>query len=109
MTMTANPSSADIEAAKARRDEIVVGINACDERLDQLRPAMIANPDAPLPEGTWTVRDALCHIAARANGVAMAFTVANGALEADAADVGADRRQARGHGFDERDRGSFVA
>jgi hypothetical protein len=88
LTTTANPSTADIEAAKARRDEIVAGINACDERLEQLKPAIVANPDAPLPEGTWTVRDALCHVAARANGVAMALTVANNSLGADAADVG---------------------
>jgi hypothetical protein len=77
-----------IEAAKARRDEIVAGINACDTRLEQMKPSMIANPDAPLPEGTWTVRDALCHVAARANGVAMAVTVANNTLGADPADVG---------------------
>jgi hypothetical protein len=88
LTMMANPSKADIEAAKARRDEIVAGINACDERLTQLKPAIIANSDAPLPEGAWTVRDALCHVAARANGVAMAVTVASGSLGADAADVG---------------------
>ena len=88
LTTTANPSPADIEAAKARRDEIVAGINACDERLTQLKPAMVANLDAPLPEGTWTVRDALCHVAARANGVAMAVSVASGSLGADPADVG---------------------
>src|SRR6478735_7736067 len=87
LTMMANPSKADIEAAKARRDEIVAGINACDERLTQLKPAIIANSDALLPEGAWTVRDALCHVAARANGVAMAVTVASGSLGADA-DVG---------------------
>ena len=86
--MTANPSNADIAVAAAGRGEIVAGINACDERLMRLKPAMIANPDAPLPEGTWSVRDALSHIAARANGVAMALTVANNALGADAADVG---------------------
>ena len=88
MTTTANPSPADIETASARRDEIVAGIKACDARLEQLKPAIIANPDVPLPEGTWTVRDALCHIAARANGVAMAVTVADNTLGADPADVG---------------------
>jgi hypothetical protein len=88
LTTTANPSPAEIEAAKARRNEIVAGINACDARLEQMKPAMATNPDAPLPEGTWTVRDALCHVAARANGVAMAVTVANNTLGADPADVG---------------------
>jgi Mycothiol maleylpyruvate isomerase N-terminal domain len=88
LTMMVNPSLADIEAAKARRDEIVADIKACDERLEQLKAAMIAHPDAPLPEGTWTVRDALSHIAARANGVAMAVAVANNSLGANPADVG---------------------
>ena len=88
LTTTANPSSTDIETAKARRDEIVAGIRACDERLAELGPAMIANPDAPLPEGTWTVRDVLCHVAARANGVAMMVALASGSLEADAAEMG---------------------
>ena len=88
LTTTANPSPADIETASARRDEIVAGINACDVRLAQLKLAIVANPDAPLPEGTWTVRDALCHVAARANGVAMALTVANDSLGADPSDVG---------------------
>src|SRR4029079_3334652 len=88
LTRMANPSQAEIETAKARRDEIVAGINACDDRLTQLRPAIIANPEARLPKGTWTVRDALCHIAARANGVARAIMVADGSLGAEATDVG---------------------
>ncbi|MEX2228027.1 MAG: maleylpyruvate isomerase N-terminal domain-containing protein [Dehalococcoidia bacterium] len=52
------------------RDEIVEAIRAVDARIDGLRERILARPDAPLPEGTWCVRDALSHLAARANGVA---------------------------------------
>src|SRR5690606_23827829 len=38
-------------------------------RIEALRPEILANGDKPLLEGTWRVRDALSHLAARANGV----------------------------------------
>ncbi|TAK75744.1 MAG: hypothetical protein EPO16_08450, partial [Dehalococcoidia bacterium] len=53
----------------ATRDEIVAAIRSVDERLDALKPLIMANGNAPLNEGTWRVRDALSHLAARANGV----------------------------------------
>lgn len=53
----------------ATRDEIVAEIRSVDARLDALKPRIMANGNAPLIEGTWRVRDALSHLAARANGV----------------------------------------
>ncbi len=53
----------------ATRDEVVASIRAVDARLDGLKPRILAQSDAPLKEGTWRVRDALSHLAARANGV----------------------------------------
>jgi hypothetical protein len=53
----------------ATREEIVAAIRAVDARLEALRPQIVANSERPLLEGTWRVRDALSHLAARANGV----------------------------------------
>ncbi|MBM4411191.1 MAG: hypothetical protein FJ037_07710 [Chloroflexi bacterium] len=53
----------------ATRDEIVAAIRAVDTRLDGLKPRILAQGDAPLKDGTWHVREALSHLAARANGV----------------------------------------
>lgn len=51
------------------RDEIIAGIRGVDERLAALRDRIIEAGERPLTEGTWAVRDALSHLAARANGV----------------------------------------
>lgn len=51
------------------RDEIIAGIREVDTRLEALRDRIIAAGEQPLQEGTWRVRDALSHLAARANGV----------------------------------------
>jgi hypothetical protein len=48
----------------ATRDEITAGIRDVEERLKRLLPDIDENLDQPLPEGTWTVHDALCHMAA---------------------------------------------
>lgn len=53
----------------ATRDEIVAAIRAVDVRLDGLKPRILAQGDAALKEGAWRVREALSHLAARANGV----------------------------------------
>lgn len=53
----------------ATREDIVAAIRAVDARLDALKPRILAQGDAPLKEGTWHVREALSHLAARANGV----------------------------------------
>ena len=51
------------------RDDITTNIRAIDARLGALHDRIIEGGDRPLPEGTWRVRDALSHLAARANGV----------------------------------------
>ena len=51
------------------RDDVIARIRAVDARLDALRDRIIAGGERPLSEGTWRVRDALSHLAARANGI----------------------------------------
>lgn len=53
----------------ATRDEVVAAIRAVDARVDALKPRILAQGETPLKEGTWRVREALSHLAARANGV----------------------------------------
>jgi hypothetical protein len=53
----------------ASKEEIVEAIRGVDARLDALRERILAGGETPLLEGTWRVRDALSHLAARANGV----------------------------------------
>jgi len=51
------------------KDEIAAGLRQVSERLERLGPRILANLDRPLPTGTWTVHDALCHIAADSHAV----------------------------------------
>ena len=51
------------------RDDVIAAIEGVDRRLEALRPRILAAGDRRLLEGTWVVRDALSHLAARANGV----------------------------------------
>ena len=51
------------------RDEIIAAIRGVDARLATAHDRIIAGGERPLTEGTWHVRDALSHLAARANGV----------------------------------------
>lgn len=51
------------------RDDFISTVNAFDARIEALRPRILAGADRPLLEGTWRVRDALSHLAARSNGV----------------------------------------
>lgn len=51
----------------ATREAIVQAIRNADARGDALRERIIATPEAPLAGGEWSVRDALSHLAARAN------------------------------------------
>lgn len=51
------------------RDDFINTVNEFDARLEALRPRILAGGDRPLLEGTWRVRDALSHLAARSNGV----------------------------------------
>lgn len=51
------------------REDFVAAVRGVDERIAAIRADIVANADKPLLEGTWRVRDALSHLAARANGV----------------------------------------
>jgi hypothetical protein len=48
------------------RSEIAQALLEADERVERLRPAILANANAPLLEGKWSVRDCLSHVASRA-------------------------------------------
>lgn len=51
------------------REDFVAAVHGVDERIAAIRADILAGADRPLLEGTWRVRDALSHLAARANGV----------------------------------------
>src|SRR6266545_151299 len=53
----------------ATKQEIYEGVRGVEERLEQLLPAVRENLERPLLTGTWTVHDALCHLAADTNAV----------------------------------------
>ena len=53
----------------ATREEIAAALRATDARIDELRDRILDRPEHPLIEGKWRVRDALSHLAARANPV----------------------------------------
>jgi len=52
------------------QDEFIAAVNATDARIEAIRDQILAGGEKPLLEGTWRVRDALSHLAARSNGVA---------------------------------------
>ena len=54
----------------ANHDQIIQAIEDVDQRIEDMWDRILENGDTPLAEGTWKVRDALSHLAARANGVA---------------------------------------
>jgi len=51
------------------REEIAAGLREVQQRLAGLTPRITSNLERPLLSGTWTVHDALCHIAADAEAV----------------------------------------
>ncbi len=59
-------------------------MEASDARVQALAPALLAQGQARLPESEWDVRQALCHVAARANAVPLSTTLAQRALAARA-------------------------
>ncbi len=68
------------------RDEVQSAIGAFDARIDGLRERILANGDAALAESEWTVRAALSHLAARANGVPRVVQRAEQAAQSTAGD-----------------------
>ena len=53
------------------KEDIAVALRQVNERVEGLRPQIEEKANQVLPEGSWTVRDALCHVAARASSVKM--------------------------------------
>ena len=51
------------------KEEIAAGLRAVQERFDRLAPLIGAKLSTPLPSGSWTVHDALCHVAADSDAV----------------------------------------
>lgn len=60
------------------RDELIEGFRNLSTRIDGLADAIAANPEQPLLEGEWRVRDALSHIAASSNPVPRVLERARG-------------------------------
>lgn len=58
----------------ANHDQIIAAIEDVDVRVEEMWDRILEHGDTPLAEGTWRVRDALSHLAARANGVARVMT-----------------------------------
>lgn len=55
------------------KEDVIAALQQVNQRVERLRHNIIARPDAALltPGSTWSVRDALCHLAARSDGVPM--------------------------------------
>ena len=51
------------------REEIIAAIRDAEARLDRLEPVIREHLQQHLPTGTWTVHDAVCHLAADSNAV----------------------------------------
>ena len=52
------------------KQDVAQAYREIDARIEARREQMLAGGDTGLAEGTWSVRDALSHLAARSNGVA---------------------------------------
>ena len=53
----------------ATKEEITESLQQVNQRLEGLKARILAGAEKHLLSGTWTVRDALCHLAARSNGL----------------------------------------
>ncbi len=54
----------------ANHDQIIAAIEDVDNRIEEMWDRILESGETALAEGTWRVRDALSHLAARGNGVA---------------------------------------
>ena len=79
----------------ATREAIIEAVRAADARCEALRERIVAAPDTPLAEGSWRVRDALSHLAARANPLPLVEAVrAMSEMEGDAPPFDVDAQNA---------------
>ncbi len=77
------------------KEEVIAAIEASEARVQALAPALLAHGPARLPESEWDVRQALCHVAARANAVPLSTGIAQRALAARAQGQPFDMRGGR--------------
>jgi hypothetical protein len=77
------------------KDEVIAAIEASDARVQALAPALLAHGQARLPDSDWDVRQALCHVAARANAVPLSTGLVQRVLAARAKGQPLDLRAAR--------------
>jgi hypothetical protein len=95
--MTVEPTPAEETDLIAKRHAFNAAIAENDALLRSLSERIVAAAEQPLVQGEWSVRDAMCHVAARANGVTMVQAVASGAFNTEGAgdtlDIDAINRQ----------------
>ena len=80
------------------KDEVISAIEAADARVKRLAPALLAHGPDPLPDSEWDVREALCHVAARANPVPLSLSIMQRMLVATAQTQPLDPRAAANRG-----------
>jgi hypothetical protein len=66
------------------KEDVISAIEAADARVKQLAPALLAHGPDRLPDSEWNVREALCHVAARANPIPLSLTIMERMLVATA-------------------------
>ena len=75
------------------KDDVITAIETSETRVNGLAPALLANAEARLPDDSeWNVRQALSHVAARANPVPLAIGIARRVQAAQGQGSAADRR-----------------
>ena len=57
------------------KDEVISAIETADARVKALTPALREHGADRLPDSEWDVREALCHVAARANAVPLSLSI----------------------------------
>ena len=95
--MTAESTEINGSELATKRQAFNAAIAENDALLRSLADRIIAAPQTPLLQGEWTVRDGMCHLAARSNGITMVQAAASGAFNTEGAtatfDIDAINRQ----------------
>lgn len=95
--MSAEPTELNGTELAAKRHAFNAAIAENDALLRSLAERIVSASATPLLQGEWTVRDGMCHLAARANGITMVQAVASGAFSTEGAtatfDIDAINRQ----------------
>src|SRR5579859_1657250 len=67
------------------KEDVITALETSEARVDRMAPSLLAHPEVKLIDSEWNVRQALCHVAARANALPLATRLAQAALAAKAA------------------------